>query len=84
MSNLMINQNLTKAVSPSSGILPGIPWLIAHRSMIKVNKPYKFTLNHRDYVMWQNNQGEVFALADGHKRFKSRTRVKKWAIGMRH
>lgn len=43
-------------------ILPGAPWLIAHRSMLKVNKPYKITLNSQDYVLWQNQQGEVFAL----------------------
>ncbi|MEC4814413.1 MAG: Rieske 2Fe-2S domain-containing protein [Scytonema sp. PMC 1069.18] len=43
-------------------ILPGAPWLIAHRSMLGINKPYKVTLNHRDYVLWQNQQGQVFAL----------------------
>ena len=43
-------------------ILPGAPWLIAHRSMLGINKPYKVTLNEQDYVLWQNQQGEVFAL----------------------
>ena len=43
-------------------ILPGAPWLIAHRSMLGTNKPYKVTLNERDYVLWQNHQGEVFAI----------------------
>ena len=43
-------------------ILPGAPWLIAHRSMLGVNKPYKITLNNRDYVLWQNRKGEVFGL----------------------
>jgi nitrite reductase/ring-hydroxylating ferredoxin subunit len=43
-------------------ILPGAPWLIAHRSMLGINKPYKITLNGKDYVLWQNQQGEVFAL----------------------
>lgn len=43
-------------------ILPGAPWLIAHRSMLGVNKPYKITLNSQDYVLWQNAQGQVFAL----------------------
>ena len=56
-----IQQNLTKT-SKSSSILPGAPWLIAHKSMLGVNKPYKFTLNHQDYVIWQTNRGEVFAL----------------------
>jgi nitrite reductase/ring-hydroxylating ferredoxin subunit len=43
-------------------ILPGAPWLIAHRSMLGINKPYKVTLNGQDYVLWQNDCGEVFAL----------------------
>jgi phenylpropionate dioxygenase-like ring-hydroxylating dioxygenase large terminal subunit len=43
-------------------ILPGAPWLIAHRSMLGINQPYKVTLNGQDYVLWQNNHGEVFAL----------------------
>lgn len=43
-------------------VLPGAPWLVAHRSMLGVNKPYKITLNARDYVLWQNSKGEIFAL----------------------
>lgn len=43
-------------------ILPGAPWLIAHRSMLRINKPYKITLNERDYVLWQNNKGNIFSL----------------------
>lgn len=43
-------------------ILPGAPWLIAHRSMLGVNQPYKITLNGQDYVLWQDEQGNVFAL----------------------
>lgn len=43
-------------------ILPGAPWLIAHKSMLGVNRPNKITLNGRDYVLWQNIKGEVFAL----------------------
>lgn len=42
--------------------LPGAPWMIAHRSMLGINKPYKLTLNGRDYVLWQNRVGEIFAL----------------------
>ncbi len=45
-----------------NSILPGAPWLIAHRSMLGINKPYKITLNNYDYVIWQNEQGELFAL----------------------
>lgn len=43
-------------------ILPGAPWLIAHKSMLEINKPNKITLNGNDYVIWQNQKGEVFAL----------------------
>ena len=43
-------------------ILPGAPWLIAHKSMLGVNKPNKITLSGQDYVLWQNQKGEVFAL----------------------
>ena len=43
-------------------ILSGAPWLITHRSMLGVNKPYKVTLNSQDYVLWQNTRGEIFAL----------------------
>ncbi|GAA6619540.1 Rieske 2Fe-2S domain-containing protein [Scytonema sp. NUACC26] len=43
-------------------ILPGAPWLIAHRSMLGVNQPHKVTLNGQDYALWQNDRGEVFAL----------------------
>lgn len=42
--------------------LPGAPWLIAHRSMLEINKPKKITLNNQDYVLWQNRKFEVFAL----------------------
>lgn len=43
-------------------ILPGAPWLIAHKSMLGSNQPKKITLNGKDYVIWQNKKGEVFAL----------------------
>jgi nitrite reductase/ring-hydroxylating ferredoxin subunit len=43
-------------------ILPGAPWLIAHRSMLGINNPHKVSLNGQDYVLWQNPKGEVFAL----------------------
>lgn len=43
-------------------ILPGAPWLIAHKSMLGINKPNKITLNGNDYVIWQNQKGEVFGL----------------------
>ena len=43
-------------------VLPGAPWLIAHKSMLGINKPNKITLNDKDYVIWKNHKGEVFAL----------------------
>ncbi len=43
-------------------ILPGAPWLIAHKSILGVNQPNKITLNGQDYVIWQNQKGELFAL----------------------
>ncbi|MDC0834199.1 Rieske (2Fe-2S) protein [Leptolyngbya valderiana BDU 20041] len=45
-------------------ILPGAPWLVAHRSMLGVNRPYPLTLNGRDYVLWQNTSGEISALSN--------------------
>ncbi|MEM8638746.1 MAG: Rieske 2Fe-2S domain-containing protein [Cyanobacteria bacterium P01_G01_bin.54] len=43
-------------------ILPGAPWLIAHRSMLGINRPYKITLNGKDYVLWQTSTGQIYAL----------------------
>lgn len=42
--------------------LQGAPWLLAHRSMLKPNKPMKFSLLGNDYVLWQNNYGVISAL----------------------
>ncbi len=47
-----------------TSILPGAPWLIAHRSMLGINQPNKITLNGQDYVLWQNQNREVFALSN--------------------
>ena len=43
-------------------ILPGALWLSAHKSMLKVKKSDKITLNSQDYVLWQNQKREVFVL----------------------
>ncbi|MBC8122743.1 MAG: Rieske 2Fe-2S domain-containing protein [Gemmatimonadaceae bacterium] len=43
-------------------LLPGAPWLVAHRSMLNKDRPRRVTLNGRDYVLWQNRQGEISAL----------------------
>jgi phenylpropionate dioxygenase-like ring-hydroxylating dioxygenase large terminal subunit len=45
-----------------NSILPGAPWLIAHRSMVGVNRPYKITLNSQDYVLWQTTKGSICGL----------------------
>ena len=45
-----------------NSILDGAPWLIAHRSMLGINRPLKITLNGSDYVLWQNLNGEISAL----------------------
>lgn len=43
-------------------MLPGAPWLLAHKSMLAVNKPYKVSLYGNDYVMWKDKAGEVYGL----------------------
>jgi nitrite reductase/ring-hydroxylating ferredoxin subunit len=56
-----VNRIMSQPDSPAP-ILPGAPWLIAHRSMLGVDRPHKITLNGQDYVLWQNPQGEIAAL----------------------
>lgn len=43
-------------------MLPGAPWLLAHKSMLKVNQPRKVSLYGTDYVMWKDATGEIHAL----------------------
>ncbi|MGF1494447.1 MAG: Rieske 2Fe-2S domain-containing protein [Microcoleaceae cyanobacterium] len=43
-------------------MLPGAPWLLAHKSMMTVNQPRKVSLQGNDYVMWKTPAGEVRAL----------------------
>jgi phenylpropionate dioxygenase-like ring-hydroxylating dioxygenase large terminal subunit len=43
-------------------MLPGAPWLLAHRSMLKPNQPIKISLLGQDYVMWQDPKGQIAAL----------------------
>jgi len=43
-------------------MLPGAPWLLAHKSMLKVNQPRKVSLYGTDYVMWKDVTGEIHAL----------------------
>lgn len=43
-------------------MLPGAPWLLAHRSMLKSNKPMKVSLYGSDYVLWQDSTGKISCL----------------------
>jgi phenylpropionate dioxygenase-like ring-hydroxylating dioxygenase large terminal subunit len=43
-------------------MLPGAPWLLAHKSMLPVNQPQKISLYGNDYVLWKDAFGEVYAL----------------------
>jgi len=43
-------------------MLEGAPWLLAHKSMLEVNKPKKVSLYGADYVLWQDRTGKVNAL----------------------
>ena len=43
-------------------MLEGAPWLLAHRSMLEINKPQKVSLYNKDYVIWLDNTGKVTAL----------------------
>lgn len=43
-------------------MLEGAPWLLAHKSMLQVNKPQKISLYGQDYVIWQDKIGQVNAL----------------------
>jgi phenylpropionate dioxygenase-like ring-hydroxylating dioxygenase large terminal subunit len=42
--------------------LQGAPWLLAHRSMLKRDRPMKISLLGNDYVLWQDSHGTVSAL----------------------
>ena len=43
-------------------MLPGAPWLLAHKSMLVVNQPRKISLYGIDYVMWKDPIGTICAL----------------------
>ncbi|AFZ37044.1 Rieske (2Fe-2S) iron-sulfur domain protein [Stanieria cyanosphaera PCC 7437] len=43
-------------------MLEGAPWLLAHKSMLQINKPQKISLYGKDYVIWQDKTGQVNAL----------------------
>ncbi len=43
-------------------MLPGAPWLLAHKSMLSVNQPRKISLYGVDYVLWKDSAGDIHAL----------------------
>jgi phenylpropionate dioxygenase-like ring-hydroxylating dioxygenase large terminal subunit len=43
-------------------MLQGSPWLIAHKSMLAVNKPLKVSIYGKDYVLWKDALGNINAL----------------------
>jgi phenylpropionate dioxygenase-like ring-hydroxylating dioxygenase large terminal subunit len=43
-------------------MLPGAPWLLAHKSMLTTNQPRKISLYGDDYVMWKDTAGAIHAL----------------------
>ena len=45
-------------------MLEGAPWLLAHKSMLQINKPHKVSLYGKDYVIWKDKAGEVKALSN--------------------
>ena len=38
-------------------MLKGAPWLLAHKSMLQINKPQKISLYGKDYVIWKDRTG---------------------------
>jgi phenylpropionate dioxygenase-like ring-hydroxylating dioxygenase large terminal subunit len=45
-------------------MLIGAPWLLAHKSMLKINQPKKVSLYGNDYVIWQDRAGNINALSN--------------------
>ncbi|MEM8505688.1 MAG: Rieske 2Fe-2S domain-containing protein [Cyanobacteria bacterium P01_D01_bin.1] len=43
-------------------MLPGAPWLLAHKSMLAVDKPMKISLYGNDYVLWRDQNDTIQAL----------------------
>lgn len=43
-------------------MLPGAPWLLAHKSMLTVNQLWKISLYGSDYLMWKDAAGAIHAL----------------------
>jgi phenylpropionate dioxygenase-like ring-hydroxylating dioxygenase large terminal subunit len=64
-SRLLASQN-SVVESPSTPLtsspLVGAPWLVAHRSMLRPNRPHKISLYGAEYVLWLDAQGQIQAL----------------------
>ena len=45
-------------------MLEGAPWLLAHKSMLKVNQPQQISLYDKDYVIWKDQTGQVSSLSN--------------------
>jgi phenylpropionate dioxygenase-like ring-hydroxylating dioxygenase large terminal subunit len=45
-------------------MLEGAPWLVAHRSMLPINQPFKVSLYGKDYVIWQDSTGQISSLSN--------------------
>lgn len=43
-------------------MLEGAPWLLAHKSMLSINQPLKFSLYGEDYVLWKDAKDNINAL----------------------
>lgn len=43
-------------------LLPGAPWLLAHKSMLAINQPRQLSLYGTDYVLWKDKTGDIHAL----------------------
>jgi phenylpropionate dioxygenase-like ring-hydroxylating dioxygenase large terminal subunit len=56
-----IRSNGGKAMS---SMLEGAPWLVAHKSMLAVNKPHKISLYGNDYVLWKDASSNINALSN--------------------
>ena len=45
-------------------MLAGAPWLLAHKSMLSINQPFKVSLYGQDYVLWKDCNNDVHALSN--------------------
>ncbi|PSN12939.1 (2Fe-2S)-binding protein [filamentous cyanobacterium CCT1] len=43
-------------------MLPGAPWLLAHKSMLATHQLRKVSVHGNDYVMWKDAVGDIHAL----------------------